>query len=112
MRLDVSGDEKTKLPTFFSEANLHIQCGVCGHLDPPRLQVQRARNVTLRTSTAFLAGILVALAAVWQYGRLDASCLTTKGVNALYAHVIPGTPEWHDYPPSPTNAFPDMFPTE
>ncbi|KAF9220158.1 phosphoglycerate mutase-like protein [Gyrodon lividus] len=105
----VSGDEKTKLPTFFSDANPYIQRG---NSESPRLQV-RERYVTLRTSTAFFTGILVALAAVWQCGRLDASCFATSDVNALYAHIIPGSPEWHDYPPpSPTNGFPDMFPID
>ncbi|KAF9242010.1 histidine phosphatase superfamily [Melanogaster broomeanus] len=75
----------------------------------------RLHNVSGDEKMKLPTCILVALAAVWQYGRLDASCLATHIVNAaLYGNVgIPGTPEWHDYPPSlPTNTFPDMFPPD
>lgn len=105
----MSGDEKGTLPTFSSVASL---CQSCGSIEPPRIQA-RERYVTFRISTAFFAGILVALAAVFQYGRWDMSCVTGNRLNALVdKHVVPGTPEWHDYPAtSPTNVFPSMFPT-
>ncbi|KIM58916.1 hypothetical protein SCLCIDRAFT_127317 [Scleroderma citrinum Foug A] len=65
------------------------------------------RPIVLRTITAFFAGVLVTLVAVVQYASWSGFHLTTG------LRVVPGTPEWHDYPvPSPTNAFPSAFPTD
>ncbi|KAH7889210.1 histidine phosphatase superfamily [Phlebopus sp. FC_14] len=106
---EVSGSEKIKLPSFSAEANI-CSCSL-HHTRVPE------RRVTLKTTTAFFAGVLVTLGAVFQYGRWETSWLrANSALDAIvHAQLGPqaGSPEWHDYPPpSPTNAFPSSFPTD